>query len=288
MSVASGMDSGTPGAPHVLVAGSVESLGRIVAQRAVDALAFRLKDEWVSAAHVVISGGIITDAVLTWLADSYAKHRVDWTKVHVWWSDERYLPEGSVGRFETRARAAGLARIGIPETHLHAVGAPARTDEEAPDEAAVTYARLLRKYAPHGRPTPIFDLVLLELGADGTVGGLFPGHDAPGSADPVIPLWQAPPPSRMRVAMTMPTLTATARMWLLGMGADRVQAVRDALTAAPDAADAPPAARARGIIETLWWLDQHAAKGVPGGHGAALAEPDPAPAEPDADGAPSA
>ena len=68
-----GLLSTTPGAPHVLVAGSVNSLARIVAQRLVDALAFRLKDEWVSAAHVAMSGGVLTEAVIESVADSLAK-----------------------------------------------------------------------------------------------------------------------------------------------------------------------------------------------------------------------
>ena len=269
--VGPGLVSSTPGAPHVLVAGSVSSLATIAAQRVVDALAFRLKDEWVSAAHVAISGGVATEAVIEALADSLAKHRVDWDKVHVWWTDERYLPDGSVGRFETRARSAGLARIGIPAERIHAVPAPAHLDEEAPDRAAQEYAQLLRKYAPHGRTTPMFDLVLLEVGTDGSVAGLYPGHLKPGPAA-VVPVWDAPPPTKLRVTMSLATLAGSARVWVLGCGADRAEVVGSVLTGANGAGDLP-AAGAKGIIETLWWLDQHAAKHAPRGSVNTLAEP---------------
>lgn len=260
--VGPGLLSSTPGAPHALVTGSVDSLAKIAAQRVVDALAFRLKDEWVSAAHVAISGGVVIDAVVEALADSVAKHRVDWDKVHIWWTDERYLPEGSVGRYETRARSAGLYRIGVPRERIHPVPGPDRPNDENPDEAAAQYAKQLRKYAPHGRSTPMFDLVLLEVGEDASTAGLYPEDRSLSLTDAVVPVWDAPAPARLRVTMSMPTITGSARVWLLGMGAERADAVRRALSCTPDAS-APPAARARGILETLWWLDQHAAKGLP-------------------------
>jgi len=275
-----GLLSTTPGAPHVLVAGSVNSLARIVAQRLVDALAFRLKDEWVSAAHVAMSGGVLTEAVIESVADSLAKHRVDWDKVHIWWTDERYLPDGSGARFDTRARSAGLARIGIPAERIHPVPGPARPEDESPDEAAREYGALLRKYAPHGRQAPMFDLVLLEVAGDGAVASLEPGRAVLRSSDSVVPIFDAEPPAPLRVAMSLSTLAGSARVWLLGMGADRADAVRRALVAGPDAASLP-AARARGILETLWWLDQHAARYVPRGDATTLADAD---ADADGDG----
>ncbi len=261
--VGPGLLSSTPGAPHALVAGSVESLARIAAQRVVDVLAFRLKDEWVAAAHVAISGGVVIDAVVEALADSMAKRRVDWERVHFWWTDERYLPEGSVGRYETRSRSAGLYRIGVPRGRIHPIPPAAHPYDETAQPAAKAYAQLLRKYAPHGRPTPMFDLVMLEVGDDGSAAGLFPGDRSLHAVEPVVPVQAAPPPAPLRITMTLPTLSASARVWLLGMGADRADAVRGGLTCHPDDATAPPAGRARGILETLWWLDQHAAKGLP-------------------------
>lgn len=262
--VGPGLVNSTPGAPHVLVAGTVQALAKLAAQRFVDALAFRLKDEWVSAAHIALSGGVAIEALIEEVADSLAKHRVDWERVHVWWTDERYLPEGAGARFEMRARSAGLIRIGIREDRIHPIPPSAHLDDETPDRAATEYDRLLRRYAPHGRSTPMFDLVLLELGADGSVAGLYPGHAQGKGAETVIPVWDAPPPTKLRVTMTVPTLSGAARVWVLGMGADRADAAREAVTLG-SATSTLPAAHARGILETLWWLDEDAANGVPRG-----------------------
>lgn len=271
--VGPGLMSSAPGAPYAVVAGSVQSMARIAAQRAVDVLAFRLKDEWVSAAHVAISGGIVIDALLESLADSLAKHRVQWDRVHIWWTDERHLPQGSIGRFETRARAAGLGRIGIPPERIHPIPPAAHPGDEAPDRPARDYAKLLRKYAPHGRFAPMFDLVLLEVGEDASTAGLYRRDGSLTATDPVVPVWDGPPPARLRVTMSLPTVTGSARVWLFATGEDRAGAVRRALSCEPDAA-APPAARARGVLETLWWLDQHSATGMPGAASTTLLEED--------------
>lgn len=267
-----GSGGGTAQAPHVLVAGSVSSLARIAAQHVVDTLAFRLKDEWVSAAHLVVSGGPACESVIESLADA-ASRRVDWAKVHVWWSAERYLPDGSIGRYETRARAAGIARLGVLPEHLHPIPAPEHPRDEMPDRAATAYARTLRKYAPHGRVTPVFDLALLELAPDGSVAALFPDGWAVDAPEVVVPVWNAPPPSRLCVTMTPAALGAAARVWVFGAGSDRAEVVRRLWSA--DGAQLP-AARTPGIIETLWWLDQKAAAAIPHAPATAVGEETPA------------
>ena len=54
--------------------------------------------------HLVLTGGGVGTRVLVELC--LRSQAVDWTRVHVWWSDERFLPAGDPERNETAARAA--------------------------------------------------------------------------------------------------------------------------------------------------------------------------------------
>lgn len=251
----------TTGQPLIRVARDREGLARVMTERLVDALQFRLKDEWVSVAHVVLPGGVLAETLLESLADGHAKRRVDWGRVHVWWSDERYLGEGHIGRHETHARAAGLMRIGIHADHVHPYPCPVFEDEARPDLGAEEYAKLLRKFSPVGRRVPLFDVVMLDVGRTGEIAALYPGHELLGASAPVVPVWDAPQAPPLRMTMTLPALSSATRVWLLASGTERAVAVGRALQDADP--QVTPAAGAKGILETIWWLDEKAARAVP-------------------------
>ncbi len=249
------------GRPRIRVARTVEGLARVLAERLVDALEFRLKDEWVSVAHLVLPGGVLAETLLETLADGPDKKRVDWGRVHAWWTDERYLGEGHIGRHETRARSAGLARIGIVPDHIHAYVPPEFKDEAKPDRSAQEYVKLLRRFAPIGRQVPVFDVLMVGVGRSGEIAALFPRHEKLGSTATVVPVWDAPQAPSLRMTMTLPTLNNATRVWLLATGTECAVSVGRALTDA-DPNDIP-AAGAKGLLETIWWLDEKAARAVP-------------------------
>ncbi|MBQ1070313.1 6-phosphogluconolactonase, partial [Micromonospora sp. D75] len=56
-------------------------------------------------ASVVLTGGRIAAAVYRAVGQLPARDAVDWSRVDVWWGDERFLPAGDPERNETQARA---------------------------------------------------------------------------------------------------------------------------------------------------------------------------------------
>ncbi len=254
-----------PATPRLVVARDIAALARVLADRLIATLAFRLKDEWVAHAHIALTGGLINDAVCDALQDSPLRGELDWQKVQVWWTDDSFLPEGHIGRHETRARSAGIARVGIPAANIHPIPA-ARSEADAhPDRSATEYAKLLRGYAPHGRITPVFDVLLLDVGPQGEIGALYPGHGALNAraTEAVVPVWDAPHPPKVRVSLTLPAIRNAARVWFLAYGADRADAVATALTGNAADTGTLPAVGVRRGIETKWWLEEQAARAVP-------------------------
>src|ERR1019366_5894034 len=59
-------------------------------------------------ADIVPTGGSMGSAVLVSLGHSPAKDAIDWRRLNVWWSDERFLPAGDPERNETQSRQALL------------------------------------------------------------------------------------------------------------------------------------------------------------------------------------
>lgn len=152
-------------------------------------------------------------------------------------------------------------RIGIDPDHVHPYPFPEFEDEARPDLGADDYAKLLRKFSPVGRKVPLFDVVMLNVGRTGEVAALYPGHELLTSQSPVAPVWgvaQAPP---LRMTMTLPSLSSATRVWLLASGTECAVAVGRALTDGNP--QVTPAAGVKGILETIWWLDEKAARAVP-------------------------
>ncbi len=68
---------------------------------------------------------------------------IDWSKVHLYWGDERFVPHDDDERNDKQAREALLDHIDIPAANVHAMAA---TDGEFGDDldaAAQGYAELL-------------------------------------------------------------------------------------------------------------------------------------------------
>lgn len=207
--------------------------------------------------HLVLTGGTVGIASLTALAHHPARDAVDWSGVHVWWGDERFLVSGDPDRNETQARAALLDHLDqLPAENVHAM--PPADVVATPEESATAYAASLAEHAPAGAEVPAFDVLLLGMGPDGHVASLFPGHpglDVVGVAAAGVHGSPKPPPER--VTLTFETIARARQVWVVAAGAEKAPAVAAALGGAP--AHEIPAAGVAGTERTLWLVDVAAA-----------------------------
>lgn len=247
----------------VVVHPDADTLARVTAAR----LLVRLVDAQSThrPVHVALTGGTVGVKVLAEVAVSPLRDAVDWTGVHLWWGDERFLPAGDPERNETQAREALLDTLPVPDAHVHPVPAADAPGITSPEDAAARYAEELAAHAAQGGraddagPTvPAFDVVLLGMGPDAHVASLFPGQDALAVVDrTVVAVHDSPKPPPRRVSLTFPAIEAADEVWLVVAGAEKADAVARAL--AGDATARTPAAAAVGRTRTLWLLDAAAA-----------------------------
>lgn len=242
------------GARAVVVHPDADTLARAAAARFVLALADA--QSLRHPVHVAITGGTIGTQVLAQIGRSDLLGVVDFSGVHIWWIDERFVPSGDPDRNEGQATEALLARLPIPDENVHRM--PSSDDAKDLDAAARTYAEELTGFAPAGADAPEFDLVLLGMGPDGHIASLFPGQGTVAVTDrTVIGVRDSPKPPPERLSLTLPVLNGARQVWVVVSGAAKAEPVRRALEGADP--DVLPVAAAAGRDVTLWLVDAEAA-----------------------------
>jgi len=236
----------------------------VLAQAAAARLLTRLVDvqSHRSPVHLVLTGGTVGIATLAAVAASPVRDAVDWSQVHVWWGDERFVADGDDDRNETQARGALLDALGdaLPAQNVHAMPALS-ADVPTPEASAEAYAATLREHADEGADAPAFDVLLLGMGPDGHVASLFPGHEALGvTGVATVGVHGSPKPPPLRVSLTFEAIRGAREVWVVAAGAEKADAVASALASVP--VDTTPAAGALGTERTLWLVDAAAAAGA--------------------------
>lgn len=212
-------------------------------------------------ALIVLTGGGNGIGLLQYLARE--KHQVDWSKVDLFWGDERYVPEDDDERNDKQAREALLDHIDIPSSQVHAM--PASDGEFGSDlaAAALAYEQVLAGNAAPGELVPNFDVHLLGMGPEGHINSLFPDTAAVLETNRmVVAVEDSPKPPPQRITLTLPAIQRSREVWLMVSGAAKADAVAGAIGGAQPVSI--PAAGAVGLQTTLWLLDEEAAAKLPG------------------------
>jgi 6-phosphogluconolactonase len=231
--------------PEILLNRDAEGLAHAVAARLIT----RLIDAQVAGgiAQVVLTGGRVAAKVYAAVAESPARHAIDWGRVEFWWGDERFLHAGDPERNETQARDALLSHVDIDPARVHPMAADSG---QGPEAAAEAYASEL---AASGVRT--FDVLMLGVGPDGHVASLFPGYPELAEQDRwAVAVHDSPKPPPTRVSLTFPTLARAREVWFVVSGDDKADAVATAVSGGD-----VPAATPKGLDRTLWLLDDAAA-----------------------------
>jgi 6-phosphogluconolactonase len=243
---------------RVLVHPDKQALAASVAARFITKTVDILDDR--DRANVVLTGGTIGIAVLAAVDSSPARDTLDWSRVHFWWGDERFVPRNSDDRNEKQAREALLDHLAVPAENIHPFAAS--DDGLTLDAAATAYADALAAHAQDGARWPRFDITFLGVGPDGHIASLFPDRAGIRETEAsVISVTDSPKPPPERLSLTRPVLNASDRIWLVLAGADKASALGLALAGA--SYTEVPVAGAKGRKRTVFFVDKDAAAEVP-------------------------
>ncbi|MFM5904637.1 MAG: 6-phosphogluconolactonase [Micrococcales bacterium] len=208
--------------------------------------------------HVSITGGSVGILTLAKIAELPGVAELDWSRVHIWWGDERFVPLDSTDRNSLQAHNALLVKL--PNANLHQFPAYNIHDgeiDEQLDQAAVCFEAEVSSWSNAENGNLIFDLTLLGMGPDGHVASLFPGHAEPHTGVVVVAEHASPKPPPHRLSFSYEAINRSVEIWFLVAGADKAQAVEVAFSGNPQLL---PVGRVSGLQKTRWYLDQAAAQ----------------------------
>ncbi|MDZ7362769.1 MAG: 6-phosphogluconolactonase [candidate division KSB1 bacterium] len=203
---------------------------------------------------VALAGGNTPRAIYKKLASDY-REQVDWSRVHFFWGDERYVPADHPDSNYNMAREALLAPLSIENENIH----PIPTELYEPNEAARRYEQFLYHFFDDAF-WPRFDLMLLGLGSDGHIVSLFP--HSPFLQEQkrlVVAVTNSPKPPLIRLTLTLPLINRAAQIYFFVTGADKAKALRSTLEGPRDWQKFPAQAVQPANGHVIWWLDENAA-----------------------------
>lgn len=200
---------------------------------------------------IALSGGSTPKRLHEILAVSPYKEQIDWSKLHVFWGDERAVPFEDSRNNAKMAYDTLLNFVPVPPSQIHVM----RTDV-TPEQSAVEYEKLLHHYFD-GKPFS-FDLVLLGMGDDGHTLSLFPG--TPGVHEEKVwafSFWLAVQDmSRITISKTITNLSSAVAF--LTAGGAKAHALKEVLEGAYDP-DKYPSQVIKPKGELHWFVDESAA-----------------------------
>lgn len=252
---------GNDRSPDVRVFDSVAALHGAAAALVVAAATNALRRRGVF--HLGLAGGKTPRGLYELLATEPWRERIDWTRTHAWFGDERCVPFDHPDSNFGMASAALLSHVSIPPSQVHRM-----RGEIEPDSAARAYEAEL-----HAAGGPL-DLLLLGMGADGHTASLFPGAaELEERRRWVIPA-VAPVEPRRRLTLTLPAIRQARSVTVLVAGIDKAPTLNAVLSAPEhrqpglsnraDRAVPLPAARLRAASGAVRWLvDRDGASRMP-------------------------
>lgn len=200
---------------------------------------------------MLLSGGISSKPVYKMLAQN---KNIPWKKIHIFWSDERFISLDSQDSNYKIAYNVFLSKINIPGVNIHQI----KTNFATKEEVAGEYEKELRIFFKNKIPN--WDINILGIGEDCHTASLFPHSSSLQETEKwVIGVdRQKPPPEG--ITMTLPVLNNSKYIYMLVTGENKAEALCKIFKSNASLHDCP-AKRIRPISGNIeWWVDTAAAR----------------------------
>ena len=241
--------------PEIHIFKDLEDLSRAAADIFVEQAAQTIQEQ--GRFLVTLNGGNTPTRLLQLLMTDY-REKVDWSKVHIFWGDERCVPPDDPDSSYGQARDILLSHVLIPDSNIHRI-----KGELGPAEASRDYSLTLRGFASLPLEWPRFDLIYLGLGEDGHTASLFPGSPVE-VQEPTLPVtahYQDRPANRVTLT---PIVFNSARMIVFMLtGEKKATTLAEVLSGGYNPAQYPAQRIDPQDGRLIWLVDEAAASKLP-------------------------
>jgi 6-phosphogluconolactonase len=204
---------------------------------------------------VSLSGGETPRRMYSRLAKAPFAHAVDWSKVHLFFGDERTVPPTDHNSNFGMIDLEFLSHIDIPYGNVHRM-----VGEIDPEEAARRYERELER--AFGQDEVRLDLVLLGLGEDAHVASLFPRTKSMDDEESLVCSVYLPQLESWRISLTFRTINNARRVVFLVSGSKKASILERVLNAQQPTKELPATLVMPKEGTLLWMVDQDAAANI--------------------------
>lgn len=241
--------------PGVLIAApDAPQASREACVRIAKALRDAIRDRGV--ATLALSGG--SSPVETYRA--LAAEALDWSKIHVFWVDERAVPPDSDRSNYGLVKRALLDAANVPEANVHRMVGEA----EDLDAAARDYDAALREHVQEKvGGLPSIDVMVLGVGDDGHTASLFPGDPTVHVTDKLVAAVAATVGREARLTLTTPMIENARTAVILVLGRSKHAALENIWAVHGDVSRVPGRV-IRGVRGAISWVIDRAAGGMGG------------------------
>ena len=201
---------------------------------------------------LALSGGSTPRPIYARLASADYRDRIEWSKVHVFFGDERCVPPDDARSNYRMACEALLDHVSLPPDHIHRI-----QGEIDPAQAALIYEQELQQLF-RTSAFPTFDLICLGLGDNGHTASLFPGTASLREKERWIVPQYVEVMTSWRVTFTAPLINAARNSAFLVEGAGKAEVLWRILNG-PYQPDVLPAQLIQPVNGELHWLVDAAA-----------------------------
>ena len=171
---------------------------------------------------LVLSGGSTPKLLHTILAAAPYKDLIDWSKLHIFWGDERYVAFEDDRNNAKMAYDTLLNQVPVPASQIHII----RTDID-PAASAKAYEKTLHQYFHLQEKS--FDLVLLGMGDDGHTLSLFPHTAVIHEENKLAVSYFLKAQDMYRITLTAPIVNRAAQIAFLVSGTGKAIALREVI-----------------------------------------------------------
>ena len=232
--------------------------GPAVARAFADHVVDKLAEKKEGPLFWALSGGSTPKLLFNLLAEEYRK-KIDWSRLHFFWGDERLVPHDDPESNYGEVKKLLFDKVPVVDSQIYAV----QTDLE-PEQAAAAYAETMVSVLPmNSDGLPILDINMLGMGSDGHTASIFPSNmDELLKNDKICAVATHPESGQLRVTMTGPVLNASDEVAFLITGNSKTQRVAQILNEEHGADNFPTAHIKPTSGKLLWFLDEAAADEV--------------------------
>jgi len=201
---------------------------------------------------ICLSGGSTPKRMFKLLASDVWKDKVDWSKLFIFWGDERSVPQESPDSNSGEAMRLLFDLVPIPKENIFAINGAL-----TPAEAAEDYETTLETF--FGDHEPVFDLCFLGMGDDGHTASLFPYTDIIYEEEYWVKEVFVKKLDTTRISLTPEIINQAARIVFLIGGENKAAVLEEVLTGDFNPEKLPSQLVIRSGVEVTFFLDEKAA-----------------------------